>query len=48
MDGWLRVDAEVLETADGLRRWVSQGVTPARSLAPVWVPVDASPGDGAS
>jgi len=33
MDGWLRVDAEVLETDDALRRWVSRGVTRARSLA---------------
>ena len=34
LDGWLRVDAEVLETADALRRWVSCGVDRARSLAP--------------
>ncbi|CAN5880934.1 TfoX/Sxy family protein [soil metagenome] len=34
MDGWLRVDAEVLETDDELRRWVSHGVTYARSLPP--------------
>jgi len=33
MDGWLRVDAEVLETDDALRRWVSRGVARARSLA---------------
>jgi TfoX/Sxy family transcriptional regulator of competence genes len=26
MDGWLRVDAEVLETDDELRRWVNHGV----------------------
>jgi TfoX/Sxy family transcriptional regulator of competence genes len=32
MDGWLRVDAEVLKTDDELRRWVSHGVTYARSL----------------
>ena len=32
MDGWLRVDAEVLETDDELRRWVRQGVAYARSL----------------
>jgi TfoX/Sxy family transcriptional regulator of competence genes len=34
MDGWLRVDAEVLKTDDEIRRWVSQGVTYARSLPP--------------
>ena len=34
MDGWLRVDAEVLETEEDLRRWVSHGVTYARSLPP--------------
>jgi hypothetical protein len=34
MDGWLRVDAEVLETEDVLRRWVSHGVTYVRSLPP--------------
>lgn len=32
MDGWLRVDAAVLETDDDLRRWVALGVTYARSL----------------
>jgi hypothetical protein len=32
MDGWLRVDAEVLETDDQLRRWVNHGVAYARSL----------------
>jgi TfoX/Sxy family transcriptional regulator of competence genes len=32
MDGWLRVDAEVLETDDELRRWVNHGVAYARSL----------------
>jgi len=32
MDGWLRVDAAVLGTDDELRRWVSHGVTYARSL----------------
>ena len=32
MDGWLRVDAEVLKTDDELRRWVRQGVAYARSL----------------
>jgi TfoX/Sxy family transcriptional regulator of competence genes len=34
VDGWLRVHAEVLETDDDLRRWVSHGVTYARSLPP--------------
>jgi TfoX/Sxy family transcriptional regulator of competence genes len=32
MDGWLRVDAAVLQTDDDLRRWVAHGVTYARSL----------------
>ncbi len=32
MHGWLRVAAEGLETDDELRRWVSHGVTYARSL----------------
>lgn len=30
MDGWLRVDAAVLDTDDDLRRWVAHGVTYAR------------------
>ncbi len=34
MDGWLHLDAEVLETDEALRRWVSRGVAYARSLAP--------------
>ena len=34
MDGWLRVDVAVLETDDELRRWVSHGVSYARSLPP--------------
>lgn len=34
MDGWLRVDAEVVEADDELRRWVGHGVTHARSLRP--------------
>ncbi len=34
MDGWLRVDAEAIETDGDLRRWVSHGVGYARSLAP--------------
>lgn len=32
MDGWLRVDVQVLRSDDDLRRWVSHGVTYARSL----------------
>ena len=32
MDGWLRVDAEMVDTDHELRRWVSRGVTYARSL----------------
>jgi TfoX/Sxy family transcriptional regulator of competence genes len=32
MDGWVRVDAKGLDTDDELRRWVSVGVTYARSL----------------
>ena len=34
MDGWLRVDAEAVEADDDLRRWVSRGVSYARSLRP--------------
>ncbi len=34
MDGWLRVDAEAIEVDDDLRRWVSHGLTYARSLPP--------------
>ncbi len=34
MDGWLRVDAEAVETDAALRGWVSRGVAFARSLAP--------------
>ena len=34
MDGWLRVEAEALETDDALRAWVSHGVAYAQSLAP--------------
>ena len=34
MDGWLRVDVESIETDDELRRWVSHGLTYARSLPP--------------
>ncbi|HLN75930.1 MAG TPA: TfoX/Sxy family protein [Nocardioidaceae bacterium] len=34
MDGWLRVDAEVLVTDDELRRWLTHGLTYARSLPP--------------
>jgi TfoX/Sxy family transcriptional regulator of competence genes len=32
MDGWLRVDADAVETRDELERWVSLGVDYARSL----------------
>jgi hypothetical protein len=32
MDGWLRVDANGLETESDLERWVSLGVTYARQL----------------
>jgi TfoX/Sxy family transcriptional regulator of competence genes len=34
MGGWLRVDAEAVETDDDLRRWVSHGLGYARSLPP--------------
>jgi TfoX/Sxy family transcriptional regulator of competence genes len=34
MDGWLRVDTDVLETEDELRRWVAHGVAYARALPP--------------
>jgi hypothetical protein len=34
MDGWLRVDAEAVNTKAKLRRWVGYGVTYARSLPP--------------
>ena len=34
MDGWLHVAPEALETEEDLRRWVSQGITYARSLPP--------------
>jgi len=34
MDGWLRVDAKAVDTDAELRRWVSHGVTYARSLPP--------------
>lgn len=34
MDGWLRVDAEAVESDDDLRRWVGVGVACARSLPP--------------
>src|SRR5512144_1859449 len=30
MDGWLRVDVDLLETDDQLRRWVNHGLTYAR------------------
>jgi hypothetical protein len=34
MDGWLRVDTEVLQDADQLTRWVERGVDYARLLPP--------------
>jgi TfoX/Sxy family transcriptional regulator of competence genes len=34
MHGWLRVHSDGLEHDDELRRWVSHGVTYARSLTP--------------
>lgn len=34
MDGWLRVDTDVLGTDDELHQWVAQGVAYARSLPP--------------
>jgi TfoX/Sxy family transcriptional regulator of competence genes len=34
MDGWLRVDATVVESDRELRRWVGIGVAYARSLTP--------------
>jgi TfoX/Sxy family transcriptional regulator of competence genes len=34
MDGWLRIDAAALETADDFERWVQRGLTYARSLPP--------------
>lgn len=34
MRGWLRVDDEAVRTDEDLRRWVSSGVTYARSLPP--------------
>ncbi|PZS36886.1 MAG: RNA methyltransferase [Pseudonocardiales bacterium] len=34
MDGWLHIDAEALKTEDEFRRWVTRGVTYARSLPP--------------
>jgi TfoX/Sxy family transcriptional regulator of competence genes len=34
MDGWLRVDAEAVETDEELRGWVRHGVAYARSLHP--------------
>jgi TfoX/Sxy family transcriptional regulator of competence genes len=34
MNGWLRIDADALETDDELEGWVSRGVAYARSLPP--------------
>jgi TfoX/Sxy family transcriptional regulator of competence genes len=34
MDGWLRIDTDGVRTDDELERWVSRGVSYARSLPP--------------
>ena len=34
MDGWLRVEADAVESAEGLERWVAVGVGYAHSLPP--------------
>jgi TfoX N-terminal domain len=34
MDGWLRIDAEGVKSSRDLKRWVTIGVTYARSLPP--------------
>ncbi|WP_225724888.1 MULTISPECIES: TfoX/Sxy family protein [unclassified Nocardia] len=34
MNGWLRVDAEVVGTEEALREWVDRGVDYARTLPP--------------
>jgi TfoX/Sxy family transcriptional regulator of competence genes len=34
MDGWLRVDADAVESREELERWVAVGVDYARSLPP--------------
>jgi TfoX N-terminal domain len=34
MDGWLRVDADTVESPEELERWVAVGVDYARSLPP--------------
>jgi TfoX N-terminal domain len=34
MDGWVRVDPKAIETDEQLLRWVTVGVTYARSLPP--------------
>jgi TfoX/Sxy family transcriptional regulator of competence genes len=34
MDGWLRIDADAVKTKQQLERWVSRGVSYARSLPP--------------
>ncbi len=34
MDGWLRVDADTIESPEELERWVAVGVDYARSLPP--------------
>ncbi len=34
MDGWLRIDAEAVETDDALRCWVSRGIARVQLLPP--------------
>ena len=34
MDGWLRIDADGVKTSRDLKKWVTIGVTYARSLPP--------------
>jgi TfoX/Sxy family transcriptional regulator of competence genes len=34
MDGWVRIDADALETDDELERWIDRGVAYARPLPP--------------
>ncbi|HET7305555.1 MAG TPA: TfoX/Sxy family protein [Segeticoccus sp.] len=34
MDGWLRVDSDVLDSDRALQQWVARGVARARSLPP--------------
>jgi hypothetical protein len=34
MEGWLRVDADGVQTDEELEKWVTRGVSYARSLPP--------------